>query len=135
MNARQKAKYYKRKYLELANAPVPKVFVTPKDVVRVEAVRNVDAVDVLRNMREAEEITMKILGEELLAKVMNCIDFKSYYDIMMNRYRVRARLEVLYSRPVYRFKLFTNESAQAEIVTGEMSSDFAEVREVNNNDK
>lgn len=95
MNARQKAKHYKRMYEELLNKPLKLIVITQK----------IDTLEISRLYpqpiitRSDEDITTKILTRDLVNALVDQMDkyvtIKTEFLPLMNQYKFNAVVEVV----------------------------------------
>ena len=97
MNARQKAKYWKRKYEELASMPLNKtIAVTSKtiDTLRVERIYPAAlVVDFSKSL--IKETIMKDFAFEITDQIGRYVDYSTEFDPHSNSYRFSAKLNVV----------------------------------------
>ena len=96
MNARQKAKYYKRKYEELAKQPLlPELKVTNYRVDKLRFMRLYPAVLVEGNERLLLDTVTRDLSHELVSKIDKYVTTRVNFEPHLNQYRVVGELEVV----------------------------------------
>lgn len=88
MNARQKAKYYKRKYEELANMPLPKFTVTNYKVDTLRFQRLYPEYLIINyNENKIIDIIKRDLANELVSQMDKYAIVESYFEPHLNQYK------------------------------------------------
>lgn len=94
MNARQKAKKYKRMYEQLLNQPVKfKVEQHKIDTLKFERFYPKELVIPLMNSRYLQEMIMKDIVQDL--RLDKYIDYYTEFCSYMNKYRVYGEIKVI----------------------------------------
>jgi len=96
MNARQKAKYYKRKYEELANMPLPKFTVNnyKVDTLRFQRLYP-DALIVNGDENKIIDIITRDLANELVSQMDKYVIVKSCFEPHLNQYKFVGEIKVV----------------------------------------
>lgn len=94
MNARQKAKYYKRKYEELANMPLPKFKVENVPVDTLRSVREVPDVDIY-GFDNIKQYIKNCMVRELTDHIDKYIIWTTYHLEHRGSCRFEAELSVV----------------------------------------
>lgn len=96
MNARQKAKYYKRKYEEIAKMPLPKFTVTnyKVDTLRFEKLYPEALISNTNEEYISEKIT-KDLVFELAGQMDKYVTVKTNFEPHLNHFRVVGEIKVV----------------------------------------
>ena len=101
MNARQKAKYWKKKYNQIANMPLPTVVKTPSDVVTLKFKREYPCEDFIpvgswvTNSEHASNVIKHDLAKYLSENVMDLVDYKIHKDYERDLYELIGRISIL----------------------------------------
>jgi len=100
MNARQKAKYYKRKYEELAKMPLPKVTVTNYkiDTLRFQRLYP-EALIVKGEENKLTDIITKDLANELASQMGKYVTVTANFEPHINHYRIVGEIRVVCNTP------------------------------------
>lgn len=96
MNARQKAKYYKRKYEEIANKPLPKFTVTPYriDTLRFQRLYP-EALIVEGEEDMIKDIVTRDLVNDLVSQMNKYVIVKTCFEPHLNKYRITGEIKVV----------------------------------------
>lgn len=96
MNARQKAKYYKRRYEELLETPLPKFTVTNYKIDTIEFQRIYPGAMITEG---CEEILTAIITRDLVREMATVIDkyvtISTMYEPHRNWYKVTGEVKVV----------------------------------------
>lgn len=96
MNARQKAKYYKRKYEELKNMPLPKFTVNNYKVDTLEFQRLYPEALIVNGMEdEIKNIITRDLVNGLVLQMDKYVTVKTYFEPHWNHYRFVGEVKVV----------------------------------------
>lgn len=96
MNARQKAKLYKRKYEELLNMPMPKLTVTNCNIDTLRFQRLYPAVFVTNSSIDyIAETIRKDLAFGIAEQLDKYVDYTTEFDRHTNKYRFEAEIKIL----------------------------------------
>ncbi len=96
MNARQKAKMYKRMLDKLLNQPVKFNVVTPKvDTLRYEQFFDEDLLAQPEHIKYIRRGMRAKIAEELVSELNNYINFSTEYQPDLHRYRVCGEIKVV----------------------------------------
>lgn len=102
MNNRQKAKYWKRRYQELANQPVrPRFVISERKVERLSYTTVVDHELYMQGI-DNPELQKQILGDvmdKLADRAKNFIDITVEQDMFSGGWRFNGRLDI--ARPIH----------------------------------
>ena len=95
MNARQKAKYYKRKYKELAEKPIPVQFKV--DRYAVDTLRYARLIDepMTHHTEYIQDILVKDICFKMAEKLKDYAEFDMRFEPHLNKYRFEATLRVV----------------------------------------
>ena len=94
MNARQKAKYYKRKYEELANCPIiPQVYTHSHHIDTLKFERFFPD-ELIRN-EHFEEIVVKDLANYIAEDLEKYVVYKTYFEPYLNKVKVTGEIRVV----------------------------------------
>ena len=102
MNTRQKAKYWKRRYLELASVPVPTKNIVSERKIETISYTKVVTDDVYRQALDCPELQRKILGDvidEVAEGAKNFVDITVEKNDFTCDRRLTGRLTML--RPYF----------------------------------
>lgn len=97
MNARQKAKYWKRRYLELASVPVPTKFVVSGRKVERLSYSTMVNNELYMQSLDNPELQRQILGEvmnKLAERAKNFVDITVEKDMFNCGMRINGRLDI-----------------------------------------
>lgn len=96
MNARQKAKYYKRKYEELANMPLPKFTVTNYKIDKLRFQRFYPELLIKsEDEQRMTDIITRDLAIEMASQLWKYVTVKSNYEPLLNQYKFIGEVEVV----------------------------------------
>jgi len=96
MNARQKAKYYKRKYEELKNFPLPKFQATYYKVDTLEFKRLYPAALIVNGMEnKIRDVIQRDLVNDLVLQMDKYITVKTCFEPELNHYRFTGYVKVV----------------------------------------
>ena len=97
MNARQKAKYYRRKYEELANMPLPKPAVTKYKVDTLKIQRLYPPGDLIVNgmKDEIKNIIARDLVDSLASQMDKYVTVEACFDPCLYQYRFAGKVKVV----------------------------------------
>ena len=100
MNARQKAKYYKRKYEELAKMPLPKFTVTnyKVDTLRLQRLYP-EALIEKGKENTLTDIIIKDLANELASQIGRYVTVTANFEPHINYYRIVGEIRVVCNTP------------------------------------
>ena len=100
MNARQKAKYYKRKYEELAKMPLPKSTVINYkiDTLRFQRLYP-EALIVKGEENTLTDIITKDLANELASQMGKYVTVTTNFEPHINHYRIVGEIRVIRNTP------------------------------------
>lgn len=108
MNARQKAKHYKKRLDELLKHPIPIKYVYKSDYKTITVAKNVPADMVLADANEAQEQVFIDLAHLLSEEIVKYAHFDTIFNIDYNEYKVVAFIDLV--KPEYRrVNIFSNE--------------------------
>ena len=100
MNARQKAKYYKRKYEELAKQPLlPELKVTNYKVDKLRFMRLYPEALINGNEQLLVDTITRDLAYELVRKIDKYVTVRTNFEPHLNQYKVLGELEVVSREP------------------------------------
>ena len=102
MNARQKAKYYKRKYDEMSNMRIPLINVSPYKVDKI----NIEIELPIQEVEElGEKATIELMKHEFGSKIAEAIKdyivIETRKDYSCLKYRISAVLRVATEKETY----------------------------------
>jgi len=81
MNARQKAKYWKKRYQQLVNTPLPKVVEVNREVVPLKFKREYPAYAVCLYTDEVfDEIVKRDISDYLAEHLLEFVDYSTHYN-------------------------------------------------------
>ena len=100
MNARQKAKYYKRKYEELSKMPLPKFTVTNYKVDTLRFQRLYPEALIVKGKEDVlTDIITRDLANELVTQMDKYVTVTTNFEPHINHYRVVGEIRVVRNTP------------------------------------
>lgn len=96
MNARQKAKYWKKKYEQLANMPMPTTIIEPHAVSHLKFYMEYPNEWILKfDEEEIEKRLKKDIKDQLFEEIDKYIDYRCEKDVENYKYRFSGMLNVV----------------------------------------
>lgn len=95
MNARQKAKYYKRKYEELANVKIPIFRVEQHKIDTLRFQRLYPEVLIAGREDVVADIISKDVGFEIASQIDKYVTVKTEFEPHLNQFRVVGEVKVV----------------------------------------
>lgn len=95
MNARQKAKYYKRKYEELANAPVPIFHVHDHPVDTLKVQRLYPEALVFHSESYVKDVVVRDLAQCIAEDLNRYAEYFTEFEPHLNKYKITAQVRVV----------------------------------------